>query len=282
MTKKLRQRCGSGWDSSQNDFYAVGFDALVKRWDKQINVCREMNVFPRLEYHMYYVLCQFVTYLLTFRRICVKWKLILRQRYDRAHSISSSKILSAVTWHFLIVRVLHPVMYGETSLPHPGRPHTRTAHRVAGRVHSNEPRSDRCRVLPWQICYRVRETFVHDPETRWVWRTQVTGILNESVKRVAELQGSRHHALSLYTEYWYTRCAREISTGSCARGVSRFPLKVQKRSTYITVLLLSKNLVQGRVPHAVCADSWRNNIQIWVTPCRYAAHLTWHVTKHKI
>jgi hypothetical protein len=34
MTKRLKQRCGSGW----SNFYAAGFDALVKRWGKCINV----------------------------------------------------------------------------------------------------------------------------------------------------------------------------------------------------------------------------------------------------
>jgi hypothetical protein len=42
------------------DFYAAGFDALVKRWDKCINVgggCVEKLsfFFSRLEYHMFYV-----------------------------------------------------------------------------------------------------------------------------------------------------------------------------------------------------------------------------------
>jgi hypothetical protein len=44
----------------KEDFYAAGFGALVKRWDKCINVgggiCREINVFSRFEYHMFYVL----------------------------------------------------------------------------------------------------------------------------------------------------------------------------------------------------------------------------------
>jgi head-tail adaptor len=49
------------------DLYVAGFDALVKRWDKCINVwwriCREINAFSRLEYHMFYVSYPFVTYL---------------------------------------------------------------------------------------------------------------------------------------------------------------------------------------------------------------------------
>jgi hypothetical protein len=38
MTKRLKWRRGSGWDNSQRDFFAVGFDALVKQWDECINV----------------------------------------------------------------------------------------------------------------------------------------------------------------------------------------------------------------------------------------------------
>jgi hypothetical protein len=38
MTERLKRRCGSGSDNRQNDFYAASFDALVKRWDKRINV----------------------------------------------------------------------------------------------------------------------------------------------------------------------------------------------------------------------------------------------------
>jgi hypothetical protein len=38
MTKRLKRRGGSGWDNAQKDFYAAGFDALVKRWDKCINI----------------------------------------------------------------------------------------------------------------------------------------------------------------------------------------------------------------------------------------------------
>jgi hypothetical protein len=38
MTKRLKRRCGSGWENSQKDFHAAGFDALVNQWDKCINV----------------------------------------------------------------------------------------------------------------------------------------------------------------------------------------------------------------------------------------------------
>jgi hypothetical protein len=48
--------------------YAAGFDALVKRWDKCINVGAGINVFPRFEYHVIYVLYPFLTYLLSLPR----------------------------------------------------------------------------------------------------------------------------------------------------------------------------------------------------------------------
>jgi hypothetical protein len=55
-----------------NDFYAAGFDALVKRWAKCINVGGgyvEKYFFFRFEYHtFFYVLYPFVTYLLTLPR----------------------------------------------------------------------------------------------------------------------------------------------------------------------------------------------------------------------
>jgi hypothetical protein len=38
MTKRLKRRCESGWGNSWEDFYSAGFDALVKRWDKCMNV----------------------------------------------------------------------------------------------------------------------------------------------------------------------------------------------------------------------------------------------------
>jgi hypothetical protein len=54
------------------DFYAAGFDTLVKRWDKCINVggayTRNKCFFFRFEYHMFYVLYPFVTSLLTLPR----------------------------------------------------------------------------------------------------------------------------------------------------------------------------------------------------------------------
>jgi hypothetical protein len=51
VRKRLRQQ--------SKHFYAAGFDALVKRWDKCINVGGgyvEKYVFSRFEYHMFHVL----------------------------------------------------------------------------------------------------------------------------------------------------------------------------------------------------------------------------------
>jgi hypothetical protein len=57
------------WLGQQSkDFHAVGFDTLVKQWEKCINVgggSIEKYVFLRFKYHMFYVLCPFMTYLLT-------------------------------------------------------------------------------------------------------------------------------------------------------------------------------------------------------------------------
>jgi hypothetical protein len=57
MWKWLRQQ--------SKDFYAAGSDALVKR---RRRIRREIHVFPRFEYHIFYVLLPFVTYLLTLSR----------------------------------------------------------------------------------------------------------------------------------------------------------------------------------------------------------------------
>jgi hypothetical protein len=55
------------------DFYAAGFETLLKQWDKCINVgggyVEKLLFFPWFEYNMFYVLYPFVTYLLTLPRI---------------------------------------------------------------------------------------------------------------------------------------------------------------------------------------------------------------------
>jgi hypothetical protein len=54
------------WLRQQRTAKAMG--QVYQCWWK---ICREINVFSRFEYHMFYVLYPFVTYLLTFPRIYV-------------------------------------------------------------------------------------------------------------------------------------------------------------------------------------------------------------------
>jgi hypothetical protein len=65
VQKLLRQQ--------SKDFYAVGFDTLVKQWDKCINVgggyVEKLICFSTFEYHMFYVLYPFVTYILALPHI---------------------------------------------------------------------------------------------------------------------------------------------------------------------------------------------------------------------
>jgi hypothetical protein len=48
------------WVRNQSKaFYIAGFDALVKQWDMYRcwwRICREINVYFRFEYHVFYVL----------------------------------------------------------------------------------------------------------------------------------------------------------------------------------------------------------------------------------
>jgi hypothetical protein len=56
------------------DLCAVGFDALVKRWDKYVSIGKGMSrniYFLRFEYHMFYVLYLLVNHLLTLPHIIV-------------------------------------------------------------------------------------------------------------------------------------------------------------------------------------------------------------------
>jgi hypothetical protein len=74
MTKRLK-RSAEVIETTVKDFYAAGFDTLAKRCDKYINVCRgcgEINVLSTFEYHMFYVLYQFVTQL---KGNCVEYQL---------------------------------------------------------------------------------------------------------------------------------------------------------------------------------------------------------------
>jgi hypothetical protein len=78
MTKRLKRRCRSGWDKSQKTsmlrvsthWESDGTSVSMLVEDKSRNKC----FFSRLEYHMFYVLYPFVTYLLaltrTYGRLC--------------------------------------------------------------------------------------------------------------------------------------------------------------------------------------------------------------------
>jgi hypothetical protein len=55
-------------ETTVKNFNAAGFDPLVKRWDKLSllsGILRIKYFFSSFEYHMFYVLYPFVTYLLT-------------------------------------------------------------------------------------------------------------------------------------------------------------------------------------------------------------------------
>jgi hypothetical protein len=71
MMKRLKRRCGIGWHNSQKllfcTFRRTG-KAMGKVFQCWRRICREINVFPRFEYHIFYVLYQLVNYLLTLRR----------------------------------------------------------------------------------------------------------------------------------------------------------------------------------------------------------------------
>jgi hypothetical protein len=54
------------WPRQQSkDIYAVGFDAMGQVYQCWWRICWEINVFPRFEYHTFYISYPFVTCLLT-------------------------------------------------------------------------------------------------------------------------------------------------------------------------------------------------------------------------
>jgi hypothetical protein len=69
LQKWLRQQ--------SKDFYAVGFDALVTRWDKYINFgggyVEKYKFSSRFEYHMFNVLYASVIYLLILPRLTAQY-----------------------------------------------------------------------------------------------------------------------------------------------------------------------------------------------------------------
>jgi hypothetical protein len=74
MTKRLKRRCGSGWDNSPKRLLCCEVRRTGKHGIKLYHcwwrICGEINVvfFSWFEYHMFCVLCPFVTYLLTLPR----------------------------------------------------------------------------------------------------------------------------------------------------------------------------------------------------------------------
>jgi hypothetical protein len=74
MTKRLKRRCGSGWDNGQK-LLCCGFrrtgKAMGQEYECWWSICWK-KVFSRFEYHIFYVLYSFVTYLLTLLIYCLK------------------------------------------------------------------------------------------------------------------------------------------------------------------------------------------------------------------
>jgi hypothetical protein len=62
------------WLRQQSKLLCCGFRRIGKAMGQVYQclwrICREMNVFSSFEYHMFYVLYQFVAYLLALLRIC--------------------------------------------------------------------------------------------------------------------------------------------------------------------------------------------------------------------
>jgi hypothetical protein len=69
--KKLKRRCGSGRDNNKKRL-CCGFQtsdkAMGQGYQCLWRICREINFFSSFQYHMFYFLYPFVTYLLTVRR----------------------------------------------------------------------------------------------------------------------------------------------------------------------------------------------------------------------
>jgi hypothetical protein len=68
MTKRLKRRCGIS-ETTVKRLLCCGFrrtgKAMGQVYQCWWRMCREINVFTRFEYHMFYVLYPFMTYLLT-------------------------------------------------------------------------------------------------------------------------------------------------------------------------------------------------------------------------
>jgi hypothetical protein len=69
QTFRWRQRGPEMTEIAVRILLFCGFDTPLMRWVKcLLRICREIDVFFRLEYHMFYVLYLILTYLLTLRR----------------------------------------------------------------------------------------------------------------------------------------------------------------------------------------------------------------------
>jgi hypothetical protein len=69
MTEEVETQVQKCLSQQSKDFYAVGFDALVKAIGHVYHcwwrICQEINEFSKLKYHMFYISYLLVTYLLT-------------------------------------------------------------------------------------------------------------------------------------------------------------------------------------------------------------------------
>jgi hypothetical protein len=84
MTKRLKRNCGSGWDRVKRLMccrFPLTGKAMGQAYQCWRRICREINIFSRFEYHMFYVLYPFVTYLLTLhRKFLGRWHSLLYSR----------------------------------------------------------------------------------------------------------------------------------------------------------------------------------------------------------
>jgi hypothetical protein len=61
LMKSLKRRGGSGWESSQKNFCAAG-KAMGQVYQCWWTICRDISVFSRFVYHMFYNLYPFVNH----------------------------------------------------------------------------------------------------------------------------------------------------------------------------------------------------------------------------
>jgi hypothetical protein len=75
MMKRLKWRCGSGQTTTVKRLLCCGFwhtgKAIEQVYRCWWRIRREIDVFSKFEYHMFYVLYPFVTYVLTLPGVCI-------------------------------------------------------------------------------------------------------------------------------------------------------------------------------------------------------------------